>query len=162
MMVEKGNSPLEDPFNTLLMGILMGFTNSLWRVSGEGSGGVTRAFGEDLWKLMSKRADSLGVDMDLTNPDAAMEFFKKFIMGVYEATDDMDYNIDDETVEMTITNCRMHPYTDFLEANGVPRSAGCPIALVGIALMEDVTGDPYLIDSIESNEGKSKITLKKL
>ncbi len=148
--------------NTLLMGILMGFTVSMWRVSGEGSGGVSRSFGEDLWGLTKQRAQVIGEELDTSTPDTAMDFFKRYIVGVYNAADNIEYSASEDTVEMTVENCKLHHYTDFLEANGVPRSAGCPFALAGVAMMEEVTGDPFIIDSIESNDGTSKMVLKRL
>lgn len=155
-------SPLEDSLNTLIMGILMGLTTGMWKVSGQGAGGVSRSFGEDLWKLTKQRAGTLGEDVDTSTPDTAMEFFKRYITVIYQASDDVEYTATEDKVEMTVKNCRIHNYTDYLEANEVPRSCGCPFALAGVAMMEDVTGDPFIIDSIESENATSKIVLKRL
>ena len=161
-MAEQGTSPLADPIETLLVGILKGFTTSMWRVSGEGSGGVSRAFGEDLWNLMNARAASIGVEIDKSNPESAMEAFSKFLTDIYQSAEGLDYQVSSDTLEMTIKNCKLHDLTDFLKENNVPRSAGCPHALAGIAMMEDITGEPFVIDSIESEDGNSKIVLKTL
>jgi len=161
-MTEQGSPLKEDALSTFLTGILMGFTTSMWKVSGEGSGGVSRAFGEDLWNLTKQRASILGEPVDTSTPETGMEFFKRYITVVYQAVEDIDYNASDDTVEITVKNCKIHNYTDYLEANGVPRSAGCPFALAGIAMMEEITGDPFIIDSIESKDAASKIVLKRL
>lgn len=162
MMAEQGSSPLDDPLKILLVGILKGFTTSMWRVSGEGSGGVSRAFGEDLWNLMNARAASIGVEIDKSNPESAMEAFSKFLTDIYQSAEGLDYQVSSDTLEMTVKNCKLHDLTDFLEENDVPRSVGCPYALTAAALMEDVTGEPFVIDSIESEDGNSKIVLKTL
>jgi hypothetical protein len=91
-----------------------------------------------------------------------MDFFKRYITVIYQAADDVEYNATEDKVEMTVKNCKIHNYTDYLEANGVPRSCGCPFALAGVAMMEDVIGEPFVIDSIESGNAISKIVLKKL
>jgi hypothetical protein len=62
---------------------------------------------------------------------------------------------------MTVKNCKVHNYTDYLEENDVPRSVGCPLALLSMAMMEEVTGEPFVIDSIESKDANSQIVLKK-
>ncbi|MGB9979818.1 hypothetical protein [Methanobacterium sp.] len=159
-MAEQENQ--ETSLNTLLMGILMGFTTSMWKVSGQGSGGVSRSFGEDLWKLTMQRADTLGETIDLSTTDTAMEFFERYLTNVYQAADGIEYSTSDDAIEMTVNNCKLHGYTDYLEANGVPRSCGCPFALAAIAMMEDVTGELFVIDSINSENGTSKIVLNKL
>jgi hypothetical protein len=64
-------SETKDPVNIILTSVLMGFTNSLWRVSGEGSLGITRAFGEDLWNLIKVGSVMLGEEKD-TAPGKAM------------------------------------------------------------------------------------------
>lgn len=150
-----------DPINVLYAASLMGFTKGLWKVSGEGSGGVTRAFGEDLWYLIKVGSKMLGEDRDTSNPEKAIEFFDNYLVGRFNVADSMDYTVTEDGVEMTVNNCRVHHYTDYLEEYGVPRSVGCPMALGCAAMMEEVTGDPFIVDSIESKDGNSKIVLKK-
>ncbi|MDD4810937.1 MAG: hypothetical protein PHY53_07125, partial [Methanobacterium formicicum] len=65
----------ENPVNIILTAVLMGFTNSLWKVSGEGSGGITRAFGEDLWDLIKAGSVMLGEEKDTSTPEKALEFY---------------------------------------------------------------------------------------
>jgi hypothetical protein len=161
-MVKQGSSPLDDPLNILLIGILKGFTTSMWRVSGEGSGGVSRAFGEDLWNLMNARAVSVGVEMDKSTPESAMVVFSKFLTDIYQSAEEIEYEVGENSLEMTVKNCKLHDLTDFLDENNVPRSVGCPYALTAIALMEDVTGEPFIIDNIKSENGNSKIVIKQL
>lgn len=160
-MTENGMSQLENPVYTLVTGVLKGFIISMWRVSGEGSGGVSRAFGEDLWNLMNMRAGLIGEEIDKSSPQTAMKSFEKFLIDVYQSGDDIKYIIDDESLEMDVNNCKIHDYTDYIEEKGVPRSAGCPYALAATAMMEDVTGDPYIIDSIDRKDLHCKISLKK-
>mgnify|MGYP000843893619 FL=1 len=159
-MTENKKSPLENPLYTLIIGVLKGFTTSMWRVSGEGSGGVSRAFGEDLWNLMNMRAGLIGEEIDKTNPQAAMKSFEKFLTEVYQSADGINYTVGDEMVDMDVCNCKIHDYTDYLEENDVPRSAGCPYALAAIAMMEDVLGNPYIIDDIKREDLNCKISLK--
>lgn len=161
-MIKKGESPLDEPIKTLILGILKGFTLSMWRVSGEGMGGVTRAFGEDLWKLMNARAGVLGIEIDKSTPESGATAFMQFLANIYESGDEFDFTATEDTLELEVKNCELHDYSDFLDENDVPRSAGCPIALTGLAMMEDVTGDPFLIDNIDSHEGNCKVVLKKL
>jgi hypothetical protein len=149
-----------DPMVTVYLASLMGITKSLWRVSGEGSGGVTRAFGEDLWDLVKMGADMLGEDRDTSNPKKAMEFYDKYLLGRFNVAESIDYNVSDNVLEMTVKNCNVHHYTDYLEENDVPRSVGCPLALIGLAMMEEVTGEPFVVDKVESKDGISKIVLK--
>lgn len=134
----------------------------MWKVSGEGSGGVSRAFGEDLWDLVDEGAEQIGEKIDKSSPQKTMESFEEYIIGTFKAADSLDFSINDGTVEITIKGCKFHDYTDYLEMNNVPRSAGCPFALVCIALLEEVTGDPFFIDKIESENANSKIVLKTL
>ncbi len=151
----------EDPITVIYAASLMGFTKSLWKVSGEGSGGVTRAFGEDLWYLIKVGSELLGEDKDTSSPEKAMEFFNNYLIGRFNLADSLDYDVTDDSVEMTVKGCRAHHYTDYLEENDVPRSIGCPMALGCAAMMEEVTGDPFIVSSIESKDGNSKIVLKK-
>ena len=150
-----------DPITIIYAASLMGFTKGLWKVSGEGSGGVTRAFGEDLWYLVKVGSKMLGEDGDISNPENAMEFFNNYLVGRFNIAENMDYTVTDDSVEMTVKNCNVHHYTDYLENNDVPRSIGCPLALGCAAMMEEITGDPFVVDSIESKDGNSKIVLKK-
>lgn len=152
----------QNPVNLVLTSVLMGFTNSLWRVSGEGSGGITRAFGEDLWNLIKVGSIALGEEKDISTPEKAMEFYVEYLGGRFNLADEMDFNVTDDTVKVSIKGCKLHYYTDYLEAKDVPRSVGCPMALSLIALMEEVTGEPYLIDSLESKDCNSEIVIKAL
>ncbi len=72
-------SETKDPVNIILTSVLMGFTNSLWRVSGEGSLGITRAFGEDLWNLIKVGSVMLGEEKDTSTPEKAMEFYAEYL-----------------------------------------------------------------------------------
>ncbi|MCZ3366475.1 MULTISPECIES: hypothetical protein [Methanobacterium] len=150
-----------DPINVLYAASLMGLTKGLWKVSGAGSAGVTRAFGEDIWRLIKIGSTLLKADQDTSNPQKAMEFYDSYLIGRFNVADSMDYNVTDDSIEITVKNCRAHHYTDYLEENDVPRSVGCPLALGCVAMMEEVTGNPFIVDSIESKDGNSKIILKK-
>jgi hypothetical protein len=152
----------QDPVNLVLTSVLMGFTNSLWRVSGEGSGGITRAFGEDLWNLTKVGSAMLGEENDLSTPEKAMEFYVKYLGGRFALADEMDFTVSEDTLKVNVKGCKLHYFTDYLEAKDVPRAVGCPLALSLIALMEEVTGDPYLIDGIKSKDCNSEIVLKAL
>ena len=159
-MIKKSESPLEEPMNTLILGILKGFTLSMWRVSGEGMGGVTRAFGEDLWKLMKARSGAIGIEIDKSTPESCATAFMQFLVNIYESAGELDFTTTEDSIEFEVKNCELHDYSDFLDENNVPRSAGCPVALTGLAMMEDVTGNPFIIDNIDSHEGQCKIVLK--
>lgn len=150
-----------DPMTVVFAAALMGFTKGLWKVSGEGSGGVTRAFGEDLWYLVKVGADMLGENRDTSSPQKAAEFCENYLVNRFNVADSINFNVNDDSVEMTVKNCKVHNYTDYLEENDVPRSVGCPLALLSMAMMEEVTGEPFVIDSIESKDANSQIVLKK-
>ena len=152
----------ENPVNIILTAVLMGFTNSLWKVSGEGSGGITRAFGEDLWNLIKVGSVMLGEEKDTSTPEKAMEFYAEYLGGYFSIADEIDFTVDNDTLKVQIKGCKLHHFTDYLEAKEVPRSVGCPMALSLIALMEDVTGEPFIMDSLESKDGNSEIVLKAL
>ncbi len=92
-MAENERNPLENPLYTLIIGVHKGFTTSMWRVSGEGSGGVSRAFGEDLWNLMNMRAGLIGEEIDKTSPQTAMKSFEKFLTEVYQSADGINYTV---------------------------------------------------------------------
>jgi hypothetical protein len=102
----------------------------------------------------------LGEDRDTSNPKKAMEFYDKYLLGCFNVAESIDYNVSDNVLEMTVKNCNVHHYTDYLEENNVPRSVGCPLALIGLAMMEEVTGEPFVVDKVESKDGVSKIVLK--
>lgn len=89
-----------------------------------------------------------------------MKSFEKFLTEVYQSADGINYTVGDEMVDMDVCNCKIHDYTDYLEENDVPRSAGCPYALAAIAMMEDVLGNPYIIDDIKREDLNCKISLK--
>lgn len=150
-----------DPMTVVFAAALMGFTKGLWKVSGEGSGGVTRAFGEDLWYLVKVGADMLGENRDMSSPQKAVEFCENYLVNRFNVAESIDFNVNDDSVEMTVKNCKVHNYTDYLEENDVPRSVGCPLALLSMAMMEEVTGEPFVINSIESKDTNSQIILKK-
>jgi hypothetical protein len=151
-----------DPVNIVLTSVLMGFTNSLWRVSGEGSIGITRAFGEDLWNLTKVGSAMLGEEKDLSTPEKAMEFYVAYLGGRFALADEMNFTVTEDTLKVNVTGCKLHYFTDYLEAKDVPRSVGCPLALSLIALMEDVTGNPFIMDNIQSKDGNSEIVIKSL
>jgi len=153
---------VEDPFSIVLIAILMGFTKSLWKVSGEGSGGVTRAFGEDFWDLIKIGSELLGEEKDISTPEKALEFYDSYLMGRFKLAEKIDFDFEDGTLKMRVTNCKAHHYTDYLEENDVPRAVGCPIALSCAAMLEEITGEPFIVDNITSNEGNSEIVLKSL
>jgi len=155
-------SETKDTVNIILTSVLMGFTNSLWRVSGEGSLGITRAFGEDLWNLIKVGSVMLGEEKDTSTPEKAMEFYAEYLGGYFSIADEIDFTVDNDTLKVQIKGCKLHHFTDYLEAKEVPRSVGCPMALSLIALMEDVTGEPFIMDSLESKDGNSEIVLKVL
>ncbi|BDZ68717.1 hypothetical protein [Methanobacterium ferruginis] len=151
-----------DPLNTVYLASLMGLTKGLWKVSGQGSGGVTRAFGEDLWKLVKVGSEMLGEEKDLSTTTNAMEFYDRYLVGRFNIAENIEYNVTDDKLEMTVTDCKTHFYTDYLAENDVPRHIGCPLAQVGAALMEEVTGESFIIDNIEHNKGECKIVLNSL
>jgi hypothetical protein len=151
-----------DPLNTVYLASLMGLTKGLWKVSGQGSGGVTRAFGEDLWKLVKVGSEMLGEEKDISTTSNAMEFYDRYLIGRFNVAENLEYNVTDEKLDMTVTNCKAHHYTDYLAENDVPRHIGCPMALVGAALMEEVTGESFIIDDIEHKDGNCKIVLNSL
>jgi hypothetical protein len=151
-----------DPVNIILTSVLMGFTNSLWRVSGEGSLGITRAFGEDLWNLTKVGSAMLGEAKDTSTPEKAMEFYVEYLGGYFNIADEMDFTLSDDTLKVNVKGCKLHYFTDYLEAKEVPRSVGCPMALSLIAMMEDVTGEPFIMDSLDSKDGNSEIVIKSL
>lgn len=151
-----------EPLNTVYLASLMGLTKGLWKVSGQGSGGVTRAFGEDLWKLVKVGSEMLGEEKDISTTPTAMEFYDRYLIGRFNIAENLEYNVTDEKLEMTVTNCKAHHYTDYLAENDVPRHIGCPMALVGAALMEEVTGESFIIDNIEHKDGNCKIVLNSL
>lgn len=152
----------QNPVNIILTSVLMGFTNSLWKVSGEGSGGITRAFGEDLWNLTKVGSAMLGEEKDTSTPEKAMEFYAAYLGGYFKIADEIDFNLGEDSLSVNIKGCKLHYFTDYLEAKEVPRSVGCPMALSLIAMMEDVTGDSYIIDEIKSKDSNSEIVLKAL
>ena len=155
-------SETKDPVNIILTSVLMGFTNSLWRVSGEGSLGITRAFGEDLWNLIKVGSVMLGEEKDTSTPEKAMEFYAEYLGGYFSIADEIDFTVDNDTLKVQIKGCKLHHFTDYLEAKDVPRSIGCPMALSLISLMEDVTGESYIIDELKSTDSNSEIVLKAL
>jgi len=155
-------SETKDPVNIILTSVLMGFTNSLWRVSGEGSLGITRAFGEDLWDLIKAGSVMLGEEKDTSTPEKAMEFYAEYLGGYFSIADEIDFTVDNDTLKVQIKGCKLHHFTDYLEAKDVPRSIGCPMALSLISLMEDVTGESYIIDELKSTDSNSEIVLKAL
>ncbi len=152
----------ENPVNIILTAVLMGFTNSLWKVSGEGSGGITRAFGEDLWNLVKAGSVMLGEEKDTSTPENALEFYAEYLGGYFHIADGISYDLGEDSLNVSIKGCKMHHFTDYLEAKDVPRSIGCPMALSLIALMEDVTGESYIIDDLKSTDSNSEIVLKAL
>nr|WP_243687783.1 hypothetical protein [Methanobacterium formicicum] len=82
--------------------------------------------------------------------------------GYFSIADEIGFTVDNDTLKVQIKGCKLHHFTDYLEAKEVPRSVGCPMALSLIALMEDVTGEPFIMDSLESKDGNSEIVLKAL
>ena len=149
-----------DPLMTVYLASLMGITKGLWKVSGEGSGGVTRAFGEDLWNLVKVGSEMLGEDRDTSTSQKAMEFYDNYLIGRFNVAESIDFSVNDDILEMTVKNCNIHHYTDYLEENDIPRSVGCPLALVGIAMMEEITGEPFVIEGIEHSDGSCKLVIK--
>ena len=151
----------KDPITVVYAASLMGLTKGLWKVSGEGSGGVTRAFGEDLWHLVKTGSVMLGEERDMSSPESATEFYDRYLIKRFGVAESADFNITEGTVEMTVKTCNIHHYTDYLEQNDVPRSVGCPMALIYIAMMEEVIGEPLVVDKIEHSDSDCKIVLKK-
>jgi hypothetical protein len=159
-VVNKWLSEENDNIRILTMATLMGLTNGLWKVSGEGCGGVTRAFGEDLWRLSLLGSATIGIEPNISTPENAIEFLKNHLLNNFELADKLESDFNGETLKLTVNNCKFHHYTDYLAASDIPRSIGCPVALVFAAMMEQVTGNPFIIDSIDSENGDSQITLK--
>ena len=94
--------------------------------------------------------------------EKALEFYAEYLGGYFNIADEISYNLGEDSLNVSIKGCKMHHFTDYLEAKDVPRSIGCPMALSLIALMEDVTGEPFIMDSLESKDGNSEIVLKSL
>lgn len=159
-MAEQAVVPTENSKDTIIMRTLMELTCSMWKVAGEGSGGISRDFGEQIWKLTDEFAPMLGEAIDKSSLDTAMESLKKYFTESYNIAGEMDYSIKEDTIEMTVKNCVVQEYTDYLEANEVPRSAGCIISLITIAMIEEITGDPFIIDSIKNKDGTCKIVME--
>ena len=159
-VITKWLSEETDNIRILTMATLMGLTNGLWKVSGEGSGGVTRAFGEDLWRLSIVGSMALGIEPNTSTPENAIEFLKNHLLANFELADAMETDLNGDTLNIKVNNCKFHHYTDYLAAKDIPRSIGCPVALVFAAMMEEITGNPFIIDSIASENGNSQITLK--
>ena len=159
------NDLMDDPVKFVLFGILRDLTNGMYRVSGEGTGGISRAFGEGLWEavdvLIDLKTGGEGSKIDRSNPQTAMDGFVEFVK-MYELAEDVGFEVSDDSLIMEVKNCSLHPYTDSIEAAGTPRSIGCPYALSCVAMMQEITGELYVIDSIDSKEGNSKIVIKQL
>nr|WP_319372396.1 hypothetical protein [uncultured Methanobacterium sp.] len=151
-----------EPLNTVYLASLMGLTKGLWKVSGQGSGGVTRAFGEDLWHLCKVGSEMLGEEKDISTTPTAMEFYDRYLIGRFNIAENLEYDVTDEKLEMTVTNCNIHHYTDYLAENDVPRHIGCPMAMIAAALMEEVTGESFIIDNIEHKDDNCKLVLNSL
>ncbi len=86
-VITKWLSEETDNIRILTMATLMGLTNGLWKVSGEGSGGVTRAFGEDLWRLSIVGSMTLGIEPNTSTPENAIEFLKNHLLANFELAD---------------------------------------------------------------------------
>jgi hypothetical protein len=156
---------MDDPVKFVLFGILRDLTNGMWQVSGEGCGGISRAFGESLWEavdtLIDLKTGSTGSKIDRSTPETAMDGLIEMAK-MYDLAADVDYEINDDYLMISVKDCNLHHYTDSIEAAGTPRSVGCPYALSSVALMEEITGELFVIDNIESKDGNSKIVIKKL
>lgn len=156
---------MDDPVKFVLFGILRDLTNGMWKVSGEGSGGISRAFGEDLWQavdiLIELKTGGTESKIDRSTPETAMEGFIKMVK-MYELADDVEYKVSDDSLVMNVKGCNLHPYTDSIEAAGTPRTVGCPYALSSVAMMQEITGELFVIDSINSKDGNSEIVIKQL
>ena len=154
----------DDPVKFVLFGILRDLTNGMWQVSGEGSGGVSRAFGEGMWEavddLINLKSGN-GSKIDRSTPQTAMDGLIE-MSKMYELADELSYEVNDDAMVISVKNCKLHPYTDSIEAAGTPRSIGCPFALSSAAMMQEITGELYVIDNIESKDATSTIVLKKL
>ena len=156
---------MDDPVRFVLFGILRDLTNGMWQVSGEGCGGISRAFGEGLWEavddLIEIKSGGSEPKIDKSTPETALDGFLKMIK-MYELCEEVTYELDGDSLVIQVKNCTLHPYTDSIDAQGTPRSIGCPYALSSVALMEQVTGELFVIDSIDSANGNSKIVIKQI
>ncbi|MCK9151675.1 hypothetical protein [Methanobacterium alcaliphilum] len=159
-VVAKWLSEETDTMRILTMATLMGLTNGLWKVSGEGSGGVTRAYGEDLWRLSIVGSTALGIEPKTDTTEDAISFLTNHLINNFQLADSIDCDLNGDTLNLKVNNCKFHHFTDYLEAKEVPRHIGCPVALVYAAMMEAVTGETFIIEEIDSADGNSQITLK--
>lgn len=159
-LVAKWLSEETDSMRILTMATLMGLTNGLWKVSGEGSGGVTRAFGEDLWRLAIVGSVAKGIEPKIDQVEDAISFLTNHLINVFEIADSIESDLNGDTLNLKVTNCKFHYFTDYLAINEIPRHIGCPIALCYASMMENVTGETFVIEEIDSADGNSQITLK--
>ncbi|MCK9152627.1 hypothetical protein, partial [Methanobacterium alcaliphilum] len=114
----------------------------------------------DLWRLSIVGSTALGIEPKIDTPKDAISFLTNHLINNMGLAEGIDSDLNGDTLNLKVNNCKFHYFTDYLVANDIPRHIGCPVALVYAAMMEAVTGETFIIEEIDSADGNSQITLK--
>lgn len=146
---DKTKAPMgELPLNLMVLAL----TRGLWTISGRGSYSVTREIGRTFLKELKK------TDMEFKDPESALKSVKTYFIDLHRFARDMEYEVRDKDVELTVKNCRFFGLCKQLEDQGVLITT-CPYTNTSSVALEEVTGYRYRINKEKSGYGH-KITLK--
>lgn len=134
----------EAPQNIMIMAL----TQSLWQICGRGSCAVTREIG----KLFIAQLKSQGITLD--NEKHALEMVKDYFIQVNKFARTMDYEINKDTVELEVKNCRFFGICSKLEDQSVLITT-CPYSNTAAAALEEVNGFRYRIEKTQKDFGHS-------
>lgn len=132
----------EAPQNIMIMAL----TQSLWQICGRGSCAVTREIG----KLFIEELKAQGIT--LSSKESALKMVKDYFINVNKFARDLDYKINEDTVDLEVKNCRFFGICSQLEDQSVLVTT-CPYSNTAAAALEEVNGYRYRIEKTQKDFG---------
>lgn len=137
-----------------LLIMVLGLTQGLWTIAGQGSYSVTRQIGRTFLEELKSKG------FDFKDSETSLDSVRSYFVDMHHMAGSIEYEVSEDEVELTVGNCRFFPVCSMLESQGVLITT-CPYTNTAAQALEEANGYRYRISKEQKGFGHH-ITLRRV